>query len=71
MPAQDALNFDQAFVNELEAAVDLVLECIKDVGVEHKHAVHAPRMGERVQQRMIVFNAQIAAHPQDCAKGLS
>ena len=43
---------------------------VQDGAIQHKHAPDLPRRAQRVVQRGVVFGAQIAAQPDQCAVDL-
>jgi len=56
-----------AVPDKLHPAVLSPRQGIKDVAVEHKHAIHALRIAQRVVQSSVIEVAKVAAEPYQCS----
>ena len=51
------IQLPHALPDELHAPVGTVLQCVEYPGIEHEHAVHAPRVAQRMTQGGVVVDA--------------
>ena len=56
----------EAFPDEFDATVGALAQRIENIGVENEHWHHGAAGFERMVQRGVVVQAQVAAQPNQC-----